>query len=46
MSGEDQIQPDPDTDAENSTKRVPVTGKSIWMAPDFDEPLSDFEEYM
>jgi prevent-host-death family protein len=27
-------------------KRTPGTGKGIWMAPDFDEPLSDFAEYM
>lgn len=27
-------------------KRVPGTGKGIWMAPDFDEPLADFAEYM
>jgi prevent-host-death family protein len=27
-------------------KRKPGTGKGIWMAPDFDEPLQDFEEYM
>ncbi len=27
-------------------KRVPGTGKGIWMAPDFDEPLADFLEYM
>ncbi len=26
-------------------KRAPGTGKGIWMAPDFDEPLADFEEY-
>jgi prevent-host-death family protein len=26
--------------------RMPGTGKGIWMAPDFDEPLSDFAEYM
>ena len=25
--------------------RMPGTGKGIWMAPDFDEPLSDFQEY-
>jgi prevent-host-death family protein len=25
--------------------RMPGTGKGIWMAPDFDEPLSDFGEY-
>jgi prevent-host-death family protein len=25
--------------------RAPGTGKGIWMAPDFDEPLADFEEY-
>ena len=24
----------------------PGTGKGIWMAPDFDEPLADFAEYM
>jgi prevent-host-death family protein len=27
-------------------KRAPGTGKGIWMAPDFDAPLADFEEYM
>lgn len=27
-------------------KRVPGTGKGIWMAPDFDAPLDDFSEYM
>ena len=27
-------------------KRMPGTGKGIWMAPDFDEPISDFAEYM
>ena len=27
-------------------KRKPGTGKGIWMAPDFDEPLEDFQEYM
>jgi prevent-host-death family protein len=27
-------------------KRMPGTGKGIWMAPDFDEPLTDFAEYM
>jgi len=26
-------------------KRKPGTGKGIWMAPDFDEPLEDFKEY-
>jgi prevent-host-death family protein len=26
-------------------KRKPGTGKGIWMAPDFDEPLDDFKEY-
>jgi prevent-host-death family protein len=26
--------------------RAPGTGKGIWMAPDFDEPLADFEEYV
>jgi prevent-host-death family protein len=26
-------------------KRKPGTGKGIWMAPDFDEPLEDFGEY-
>ena len=26
--------------------RRPGTGKGIWMAPDFDEPLADFAEYM
>jgi hypothetical protein len=28
------------------TKRKPGTGKGIWIAPDFDEPLDDFREYM
>jgi prevent-host-death family protein len=27
-------------------KRKPGTGKGIWMAPDFDEPLEDFQEHM
>jgi prevent-host-death family protein len=27
-------------------KRVPGTGKGVRMAPDFDEPLGDFAEYM
>jgi prevent-host-death family protein len=27
-------------------KRVPGTGKGVWMAPDFDAPLDDFVEYM
>ncbi len=27
-------------------KRMPGTGKGIWMAPDFDAPLGDFAEYM
>jgi prevent-host-death family protein len=27
-------------------KRVPGTGKGVWMAPDFDAPLEDFAEYM
>jgi prevent-host-death family protein len=26
--------------------RAPGTGKGIWMAPDFDQPLADFAEYM
>jgi prevent-host-death family protein len=26
--------------------RAPGTGIGIWMAPDFDEPLADFAEYM
>jgi prevent-host-death family protein len=26
--------------------RAPGTGKGLWMAPDFDEPLADFAEYM
>jgi prevent-host-death family protein len=26
--------------------RTPGTGKGIWMAPDFDQPLADFMEYM
>ena len=27
-------------------KRMPGTGKGIWMAADFDAPLDDFAEYM
>jgi prevent-host-death family protein len=27
-------------------RRVPGTGKGIWMAPDFDASLDDFSEYM
>ena len=27
-------------------KRMPGTGKGIWMASDFDAPLDDFAEYM
>ncbi len=27
-------------------ERVPGTGKGIWMAPDFDAPLSGFGKYM
>ena len=27
-------------------KRMPGTGKGIWMAPDSDAPLQDFAEYM
>ena len=27
-------------------KRMPGTGKGVWMAPDFDTPLEDFAEYM
>ena len=27
-------------------KRMPGTGKGIWMSPDFDAPLDDFKEYM
>lgn len=27
-------------------KRMPGTGKGIWMAADFDAPLEDFAEYM
>lgn len=26
-------------------RRVPGTGKGIWMADDFDAPLEDFAEY-
>jgi len=26
--------------------RTPGTGKGIWMASDFDQPLADFAEYM
>jgi prevent-host-death family protein len=26
--------------------RNPGTGKGIWMAQDFDEPIADFAEYM
>lgn len=25
--------------------RKPGTGKGIWMAPDFDEPLEDLQDY-
>jgi len=25
--------------------RLPGTGKGVWMAPDFDEPLADLSEY-
>ena len=28
------------------TTRNPGTGKGIWMAADFDQPLADFAEYM
>jgi prevent-host-death family protein len=27
-------------------RRKPGTGKGIWMAADFDEPLADFSEYV
>ena len=27
-------------------RRDPGTGKGIWMAADFDEPLADFAEYI
>jgi prevent-host-death family protein len=27
-------------------RRVPGTGKGVWMAADFDAPLEDFAEYM
>ena len=27
-------------------RRDPGIGKGIWMAPDFDEPLADFAEYI
>jgi prevent-host-death family protein len=27
-------------------RRKPGTGKGIWISPDFDEPLDDFQEYM
>jgi len=27
-------------------KRRPGTGKGIWMSPDFDEPIKDFEDYV
>ena len=27
-------------------KRMPGTGKGVWMATDFDAPLADFAEYM
>jgi hypothetical protein len=46
MSGDEQISPDITTTAGNKAERVPGTGKGIWMAPDFDAPLSDFEDYM
>lgn len=26
-------------------QRKPGTGKGVWMAPDFDEPLEDFKDY-
>ena len=26
--------------------RKPGTGKGVWISPDFDEPLDDFEGYM
>ncbi|MDQ6665520.1 MAG: type II toxin-antitoxin system prevent-host-death family antitoxin [Acidobacteriota bacterium] len=26
-------------------KREPGTGKGIWMAADFDQPLDDFQDY-
>ncbi len=26
-------------------KRKPGTGKGIWISPDFDEPIEDFQEY-
>jgi prevent-host-death family protein len=26
-------------------KRKPGTGKGIWIAPDFDAPLDDFQDY-
>jgi prevent-host-death family protein len=28
------------------TRRVPGTGKGVWMAPDFDAPPTDFADYM
>jgi antitoxin (DNA-binding transcriptional repressor) of toxin-antitoxin stability system len=33
---------------ESKSKIAPVAGslKGFWMAPDFDEPLEDFREYM
>ncbi len=27
------------------TERKPGTGKGVWMAPDFNEPLEDFKDY-
>jgi len=27
-------------------KRIPGTGKGVWMSSDFDAPLADFAEYM
>lgn len=27
-------------------KRAPGTGKGVWMAADFEAPLTDFAEYM
>ena len=35
-------------EAANAEQKAPQPGclKGFWMAPDFDEPLEDFKEYM
>jgi hypothetical protein len=37
-----------DAEAKPSAKAAPQPGslKGFWMAPDFDEPLEEFKEYM